>query len=57
MHLSAIGLGSYITNAANASDYSRVAIGVLVMSLYVIVISRLVWRPLYNLSVSKSKLS
>lgn len=57
VRISATGLGLYITNAANASDYSLVAIGVVVMSLYVIVISRLVWRPLYNLSVSKSKLS
>ena len=48
--LVAHGLGAYITQASNNSDFARVLTGVVVMSFYVVVVNRLVWRPLYRLA-------
>ncbi len=45
--LIASGLGSYIQQATNAGATARVALGVVVMSLFVVVFNRLVWRPMY----------
>ncbi len=45
--LTASGLGSYITQATSAGATARVALGVVVMSLFVVVFNRLVWRPMY----------
>ncbi|MBA1232406.1 ABC transporter permease subunit [Pseudomonas viridiflava] len=47
-HLQATGLGSYIANATQAGDYARVAMGITVMSVFVIAFNRLLWRPLYG---------
>lgn len=46
--LEATGLGAYIVDATEAGDYPRIVLGVAVMSLYVVVINRLFWRPLYE---------
>ncbi len=46
-NLQAVGLGSYIANATAAGDYPRVALGIAVMSVFVIILNRTVWRPLY----------
>jgi len=48
--LQATGLGAYITQMSDLNDYPRLALGIVVMSLYVLVINRVVWRPLYNLA-------
>ena len=45
--LTASGLGSYITEATSAGATARVGLGVVVMSLFVVVFNRLVWRPMY----------
>ena len=45
--LAAHGLGAFIAQATEASDYPRVVLGVAVMSLFVIAFNRLLWRPLY----------
>ncbi|MGI9170427.1 MAG: ABC transporter permease, partial [Caulobacteraceae bacterium] len=45
--LEATGLGAFIAKATAAGDYRRVALGISVMSLFVIVLNRLLWRPLY----------
>ncbi|EPN40085.1 ABC transporter permease, partial [Pseudomonas syringae pv. actinidiae ICMP 19096] len=42
------GLGSYIANATQAGDFPRVALGIVVMSIFVIAFNRLLWRPLYG---------
>ena len=47
-HLEAFGLGAYITRATTAGDYARVALGMVVMSIFVIAFNRTVWRPLYG---------
>ena len=43
----AYGLGSYIARATQAGDFHRVVLGVAVMSLFVTLFNRIVWRPLY----------
>ncbi|MEJ6783753.1 ABC transporter permease [Aminobacter sp. Piv2-1] len=45
--LTAHGLGSYIAQATAAGDYPRIVLGIAVMSLFVILFNRLLWRPLY----------
>lgn len=45
--LSAHGLGAYIAQATDAGDFHRIVLGVVVMSLYVVLFNRLLWRPLY----------
>ncbi len=47
-HLEAMGLGAYISKATTAGDFPRVALGITVMSIFVIVLNRSVWRPLYS---------
>jgi len=45
--VSATGIGAYIAQQTASGDYPRVALGIAVMSLYVIAFNRLVWRRLY----------
>jgi NitT/TauT family transport system permease protein len=45
--LVASGLGAYITEATGKGDGAREALGICVMSLFVVTINRLVWRRLY----------
>ncbi|KPC31495.1 ABC transporter permease [Pseudomonas syringae pv. cilantro] len=47
-HLQAAGLGSHIASATQAGDFPRVALGIAVMSVFVIAFNRLLWRPLYG---------
>jgi NitT/TauT family transport system permease protein len=46
-HLTAAGLGAYIADATSAGDFPRTVLGIAVMSLFVVVLNRLFWRPLY----------
>ncbi|HTA66566.1 MAG TPA: ABC transporter permease subunit [Xanthomonadaceae bacterium] len=46
-HVEAYGLGSYIAKATTAGDFHRVVLGIAVMSLFVTLFNRVVWRPLY----------
>jgi NitT/TauT family transport system permease protein len=55
--LEAAGLGAFIAKATDAGDFPRVALGATVMSVFVIVMNRSLWRPMYayaekNLRVS-----
>lgn len=54
--LQAHGLGAYITEATVAGDFHRVALGIAVMSAFVVMINRLFWRPLYELAERKFRL-
>ncbi|MGN7935010.1 sulfonate ABC transporter permease [Pseudomonas sp. AF76] len=47
-HLYARGLGAFIAQATTAGDLPRVALGVTVMSVFVVGFNRLLWRPLYG---------
>jgi NitT/TauT family transport system permease protein len=46
--LHAHGLGAYIDDATAAGDYHRIVLGIALMSLLVVVINRIFWRPLYS---------
>ncbi len=45
--LSAHGLGAYIAHATDAGDFPRIVLGVAIMSLFVVGINRVLWRPIY----------
>ncbi|HVY17939.1 MAG TPA: ABC transporter permease subunit [Rhodopila sp.] len=47
-HLHAHGLGAYIADATDKGDMARVVLGVVVMSAFVVLFNRLLWRPLYG---------
>ncbi len=55
-HLVARGLGAYITLQTEAGDHGRIALGVMVMCLYVVVCNRLLWRPLYDTAARRFQL-
>jgi len=46
--LHARGLGNYIAEATVSGDLSRVTLGVAVMAAFVVVLNRVVWRPLQD---------
>jgi NitT/TauT family transport system permease protein len=51
------GLGSYIAKATSAGDFHRIVLGIGTMSLFVVVINRLFWRPLYYYAERKYRLT
>jgi NitT/TauT family transport system permease protein len=54
--LTASGLGAYIAQMTQAGDYSRIVVGVAMMSALVVAMNRLLWRPLYALAERKTRL-
>ncbi len=55
--LTAAGLGSFIAEASQAGDYPRVVLGIAVMSVFVTLFNRLLWRPLYELAERRFRLN
>ena len=55
--LKAAGLGAYTATATDAGDYPRVVLGIAVMSVLVIAVNRLLWRPLYRIAEDRYRLS
>ena len=53
----AAGLGAYIADATNAGDFHRVVLGIFVMSLFVVIINRVFWRPIGRYAERKYRLS
>ncbi len=56
-HLEAAGLGAYIAKATGAGDYPKVALGIVVMSFFVILLNRTVWRPMYGYAERRLRLT
>ena len=56
-HLAAQGLGAYIANATRAGNFARTVLGIVVMSLFVVIINRAFWRPLYARAERKFRMS
>ncbi|MGB6976032.1 MAG: ABC transporter permease subunit [Gammaproteobacteria bacterium] len=54
--LHATGLGAYIVNASSQGDFSALALGIAVMSIFIIIINRLFWRPLYRFAAERFQL-
>jgi NitT/TauT family transport system permease protein len=55
-HLQAAGLGAYIAHQTDVGDFNRVVLGIVVMSLFVVLVNRLFWRPLYYYAERKYRL-
>jgi len=51
------GLGAYIADATTAGDFHRIVLGIGTMSLFVVIINRLFWRPLYYYAERKYRLT
>ena len=54
--LVATGLGSYIAQATATGDAPRVTLGIAVMAAFVLVVNRVLWRPLYAFSDRRLRL-
>ena len=48
--VSAHGIGAYIARATAEGNYPKIVLGVAVMSMFVILFNRLLWRPLFALA-------
>jgi NitT/TauT family transport system permease protein len=55
--LRAAGVGAYIADATARGDYPRILLGIAVMSLFVILFNRLLWRPLYGFAERRLRVS
>jgi len=53
---STTGLGSVVSNAADAGNYPVLLVATMLMALIVLTINRLVWRRLYTLASTRFKL-
>jgi NitT/TauT family transport system permease protein len=51
------GLGAYIYDATAAGDFQRNALGIMVLSLLVVTLNRVFWRPLYARAERKFRIS
>ncbi len=54
--LIATGIGAYIAQQTDAGDFPRIALGVAVLCIYVLLFNRLLWRRLYNLAEERLRL-
>ncbi len=48
--LTAMGLGAYITQATTTGDWPRIALGIGMMSLFVVTVNRVLWNRLYDMA-------
>ncbi|WP_419793859.1 ABC transporter permease subunit [Pseudomonas palleroniana] len=51
------GLGAYIAQTTAAGDFPKIALGVVVMSIFVVAFNRAVWRPMYAIAENKLRLN
>ena len=51
--VAAHGLGAYIAQTTAAGDFPKIILGIAVMSLFVTLFNRVLWRPLYAYSAAK----
>ncbi|MBB4196955.1 sulfonate ABC transporter permease [Rhodoblastus sphagnicola] len=55
--VAAHGIGAYIAQATEAGDYPKIVLGVAVMSIFVILFNRLLWRPLFALGERRLRIN
>jgi NitT/TauT family transport system permease protein len=55
--LNGSGLGAYIAEMTEAGDYAHIALGIAVMSMLVVGMNRLLWRPLYAFAERRTRLN
>jgi NitT/TauT family transport system permease protein len=54
--LNAHGLGAYIAETTAAGNYPKIVLGIAVMSLFVTLFNRFLWRPLYAYAEDRMRL-
>ena len=54
--LRATGLGAYIATYTASGNFPKIALGIAVMCLFVLVLNRLIWQPLYRLAEKRYQL-
>ncbi len=54
--LQAHGLGAYIAQMTAAGDFPKIILGIAMMSLFVTLFNRVLWRPLYTYAESRLRL-
>jgi len=54
--LVATGLGSYIAEMTSRGDFPRIALGIVVMALFVVGFNRLLWSRLYEIAQTRTRL-
>ncbi|QGZ63795.1 ABC transporter permease [Paraburkholderia acidisoli] len=54
--VTAHGLGSYIAQMTAAGDFPKIIVGIAMMSLFVTLFNRVLWRPLYTYAESRLRL-
>ena len=52
----ATGLGAYITQKTVEGNFQHIALGILVMSFYVVLMNNIMWKPLYRYSQEKNEI-
>ncbi|HKU54801.1 MAG TPA: ABC transporter permease subunit [Rhizomicrobium sp.] len=55
--LRAHGLGAYMSDATASGDFHHLLLGTMMMSFFVVVVNRLLWRPLYWYAERKFRLT
>ncbi|MBS0377880.1 MAG: ABC transporter permease subunit [Proteobacteria bacterium] len=55
--VTAHGLGAYIHAATDAADFQRIVLGTVVLSVFVVTVNRIFWRPLYARAERKYRMS
>jgi NitT/TauT family transport system permease protein len=55
--VSAHGIGAYLAEASAAGDFHAIVLGTVTMSLFVVVINRFFWRPLYYYAERRYRLA
>lgn len=56
-HLQAAGLGAYIATATTAGDFPRIVLGIAVMSTFVVLFNRFLWRPLFDYAEARLRMN
>jgi NitT/TauT family transport system permease protein len=54
--LQTLGLGAQISSASDHGEFSILLLATIIMSLMVVTVNRLVWRPMFRLAESKYRL-
>lgn len=55
--LKATGLGEYIQANTIAGDFPKIALGTVMMCIFVLIFNHLIWRPLYRLAQERFNLN
>lgn len=54
--VSAVGLGAYISHHTAIGDFPRIALGISMMCLLVLLLNRMLWRPIYAYTINRFSL-